>query len=41
MAGADSLIKIIREVKARGVTFRIVAHIEPLIKSLERLHVLD
>ena len=41
MAGADSLIKIIREVKARGGTFRIVAHFEPLIKSLERLHVLD
>ncbi|MBT7559199.1 MAG: SulP family inorganic anion transporter, partial [Rhodobacterales bacterium] len=28
-------------VKARGGTFRIVAHFEPLIKSLERLHVLD
>ena len=25
----------------RGGTFRIVAHFEPLIKSLERLHVLD
>ena len=41
LAGADLLIKTIREVKARGGTFRIVAHFEPLIKSLERLHVLD
>ena len=41
LAGADLLIKTIRDVKERGGSFRIVAHFEPLIKSLERLHVLD
>ena len=41
LAGADLLIKVIRDVKADGGTFRIVAHFEPLIKSLDRLHVLD
>jgi SulP family sulfate permease len=41
LAGADLLIKVIREIKADGGSFRIVAHFEPLIKSLERLHVLD
>jgi SulP family sulfate permease len=41
LAGADLLIKVIREIKADGGSFRIVAHFEPLIKSLDRLHVLD
>ena len=41
LAGADLLIKMIRDIKADGGTFRIVAHFEPLIKSLDRLHVLD
>lgn len=41
LAGADLLIKTIREIKADGGTFRIVAHFDPLIKSLERLHVTD
>jgi SulP family sulfate permease len=41
LAGADLLIKTIRDVKDRGGSFRIVAHFEPLIKSLDRLHVLD
>ena len=41
MFNLDLLIKTIRDVKERGGSFRIVAHFEPLIKSLERLHVLD
>jgi SulP family sulfate permease len=41
LAGADLLIHTIRDIKAQGGTFRIVAHFDPLIKSLERLHVLD
>ncbi len=41
LAGADLLIKTIREIKADGGSFRIVAHFDPLIKSLDRLHVLD
>jgi SulP family sulfate permease len=41
LAGADLLIKTIREVKADSGTFRIVAHFDPLINSLERLHVTD
>lgn len=41
LAGADLLIHTIREMKAQGGSFRIVTDFEPLIKSLERLHVLD
>ncbi len=41
LAGADLLISIIRDVKAQGGSFRIVALFPPLIKTLHRFHVID
>jgi len=41
LAGADLLIKIIRDAKAEGGSFRIVAGFDPLIKSLKHFHVTD
>ncbi|PIB25847.1 sulfate transporter [Amylibacter kogurei] len=41
LAGADLLISIIREIKSVGGSFRIVANVQTLIDSLERLHVID
>jgi len=41
LAGADLLIKHIREMKAAGGSFRIVAIFPPLLRSLERFHVIE
>ncbi|MCP5087502.1 MAG: SulP family inorganic anion transporter [Rhodobacteraceae bacterium] len=41
LAGADLLISIIRDVKAQGGSFRIVALFPPLIKALHRFHVIE
>lgn len=41
LAGADLLIKLIRDVKSIGGSFRIVAVFPPLVRSLERFHVLE
>ncbi|GHA51651.1 sulfate transporter [Amylibacter ulvae] len=41
LAGADLLISVIREVRSVGGSFRIVANVQTLIDSLERLHVID
>lgn len=41
LAGADLLIKIIRDVKSHGGSFRIVAMFAPLISSMHNLHVIE
>ncbi len=41
LAGADLLIDTIRDVKAKGGSFRIVALFPPLINKLRVLHVID
>ncbi len=41
LAGADLLIETIREVKAKGGSFRIVALFPPLISSLRKFHVIE
>jgi len=41
LAGADMLIREIRLAHARGRTFRIVALYPPLIRALQRYHVID
>lgn len=41
LAGADFLIRIIREVRAEGGSFRIVAAFPPMIESLRRFNVID
>ena len=41
LSGADLLIQTAREIREQGGTFRIVAQFEPLVKSLQRFHVLD
>lgn len=41
LAGADFLIQAIRDAKAEGGSFRIVALFPPLVDSLYRFHVID
>lgn len=41
LAGADFLIQAIRDAKAEGGSFRIVALFPPLVNSLHRFHVID
>ena len=41
LSGADFLIHAIREIKAEGGTFRIVALFPPLLECLRRFHVLE
>lgn len=41
LAGADFLIRIIRETRAAGGSFRIVAAFPPMVESLRRFHVLE
>jgi SulP family sulfate permease len=41
LAGADFLIEAIRETKANGGSFRIVALFPPLVSSLRRFHVVE
>ena len=41
LPGADLLISTIRDVKAQGGSFRIVALFPPLIKALHRFHVIE
>lgn len=41
LAGADFLIQQIREVRARGGSFHIVALFPPLLESLRRFHVIE
>lgn len=41
LSGADVLIQAIREIRAAGGTFRIVALFPPLLLCLRRFHVLD
>lgn len=41
LSGADFLIHAIREIRADGGTFRIVALFPPLLECLRRFHVLD
>ena len=41
LAGADLLIHTIRQLRSEGGSLRIVAHFDPLIARLKRLHVTD
>ena len=41
LAGADFLIRHIREIRAAGGSFRIVALFPPLLQSLRRFHVIE
>ena len=41
LAGADFLIRLIREAKANGGTFHLIALHKPLLQSLRRFHVID